>query len=113
MNIALPEGFADLLPYADKWAKPTEYERTAERRMATPEQLNLFYDAALKRLPEILERIDRYPLGHVEGADQHLFHMALSLAEIAPHVELYKSNPQVPYAFNEERLRGFHCGVPD
>ncbi len=95
MTGILPQEFAELQPFAGKWAKPTEYERAAERRTATPEQLNAFYDAVLLRLPEILERIDRYPLGEVAGGDRPLFHMALSLAEIAPKVELYKPDPHV------------------
>ena len=37
--------------------------------------------------PEILERANRYPLGAIEGSDRHLFHIALSLCEVAPHVE--------------------------
>lgn len=113
MTISLPQDFADLQPFADKWAKPTEYERAAERRSATPEQLKAFYDVALRRLPEILERADRHPLGNITGADRHLFHIALSLAEVAPHVEFYKSDPRVPFAFREERLRGFHCATAD
>jgi len=43
----------------------------------------------------------------------HLFRLALSLAEIAPHVEFYGSDPRVPFAFSEERMLGFHAGLPD
>lgn len=113
MTEMLPQEFAELQPFAGKWAKPTEYERAAERRTATPQQLGTFYDAVLPRLPEILERIDRYPLGAVAGADRLLFHMILSLAEIAPHVEFYKSDPHVPFAFKEERMFGLHSGIAD
>ncbi len=113
MTQILPQEFAELQPFVGKWAKPTEYERAAERRAATPEQLNAFYGAILFRLPEILERIDRHPLGAVAGADRLLFHMTLSLAEIAPHVEFYKSDPHVPFAFKEERMLGLHSGIAD
>ncbi|MEI9995313.1 MAG: hypothetical protein WDM91_12015 [Rhizomicrobium sp.] len=113
MTGILPQEFAELQPFAGKWAKPTEYERAAERRSATPEQLKAFYDAILLRLPDILERIDRYPLGEVTGGDRLLLHMALSLAEIAPHVEFYKSDPHVPFAFKEERMFGMHSGIAD
>lgn len=111
--IALPKEFADLQPFADTWACATEDARASARRSATSQELKSFYDAILPRLPEILKRVDQYPMGKIEGADQHLFHMALSLAEVAPHVEFYKSNPAVPYAFTETRMFGTHAATPD
>jgi|ERR1051326_1714875 hypothetical protein len=113
MTNSLPPGFAELETFAAKWAKPTEYERAAARRASSPDELNAFYVAALKRLPEILERIDHYALDKVEGADRQLYHIALALAEVAPHVEFYKSNPNVPFAFREDRMFGVHSGVAD
>ncbi len=111
--ITLPKEFAELQPYATKWSGATEDERAAARRSATPAELKAFYDAVLPRLPEILKRVDAYPLGKIEGADQHLFHMALSLAEVAPHVEFYKCNPAVPFAFAETRMFGTHAAKAD
>jgi hypothetical protein len=113
MTITLPKEFADLQPFAERWAKATEYERASARRNATPVELKAFYDAAFKRLPEILKRVDTVPMGGLQGPDIHLFHLALSLAEVAPHVEFYKSDPRVPHAFSEERLMGVHCGTAD
>ena len=113
MSTALPKQFASLAPFVAKWALATEYERAAERRRSTPEELKAFYDAALPLLPAMLARADKHPLGKVEGGDRQLFHMALSLAEIAPHVEFYRGDPRVPFAFEEERLAGFHCDRPD
>lgn len=111
--ITLPQEFPELQPYADKWAGATEDERAAARRSASPAELKAFYDAVIRRLPEILKRVDAYPLGKVAGADQHLFHMALALAEVAPHVEFYKCNPAVPFAFAETRMFGTHAATPD
>src|SRR6266700_3068228 len=104
MSISLPEEFSPLRPYVEKWALATEYERAAERRRSTTEELKSFYDTALPLLPAILERADKYPLGQVDGVDRPLFHMALSLAEIAPHIEFYRGDPRVPFAFKEERM---------
>jgi hypothetical protein len=109
----LPHELADLTPFVAKWAKPTEYERAAARRSAAPEELDAFYQAVLPRLPVILERVDAYPLGAVKGVDRVLFHLALALAEVAPHVEFYKSNPNVPFAFREDRMFGVHSGIAD
>jgi hypothetical protein len=111
--IVLPKEFSDLQPFADKWAGATEDERAAARRSSTPEELKGFYDAVMRRLPEILKRIDAYPMGKIAGPDLHLFHIALSLAEVAPHVEFYKCNPAVPFAFAETRMFGTHAATPD
>lgn len=113
MSAALPEQFSALAPFIAKWALATEYQRAAERRRSTTEELKSFYDTALPLLPAMLARADKYPLGEVEGVDRQLFHMALSLAEIAPHVEFYRGDARVPFAFEEERLAGFHCDRPD
>lgn len=113
MSIELPGEFAELQPFADKWACATEYERASERRRSTQAELRAFYDTALRHLPAILERCERHPFGQVDGEDRHLYRLALSLAEVAPHVEFYDGDPRVPFAFREERLFGAHCGVAD
>ncbi len=112
-SFALPGEFAELQPFAEKWGLPTEDERAIARRSSRPDELKAFYDAMMLRLQEILDRVDRYPLGKVEGADQRLFYMALALAEVAPHVEFYKLNPNVPFAFKETRMIGTHSSTPD
>jgi len=83
MSIRLPKQFAELQPFAATWALATEYERAAQRRRSQPHDLQAFYAAAIKKLPAILKRVDKYPLGKIEGVDVHLFRLALSLAEIA------------------------------
>lgn len=113
MNIRLPKQFAELQPFAATWALATEYERAAQRRRSQPAELQAFYDVAIKKLPAILKRVDKYPLGQIKGVDVHLFRLALSLAEIAPHIEFYGSDPRVPFAFGEERMLGCHCALPD
>jgi hypothetical protein len=113
MTVELPSGFEDLQPFAAKWALPTEYERAASRRSSTPNELGAFYNASLARLPDIIQRVDAYSLGHIPEADRPLFYIALSLAEVAPHVELYKSDPRVPFAFQEDRMFGAHSGKAD
>jgi hypothetical protein len=113
MSIELPAEFAELQPFVGEWAGATEYARASQRRRSSPAELKAFYDVALKHLPAILERCDRQPLGALTGVDRELFRLALSLAEIAPHVELYGGDPRVPFAFREERLFGSHCGVED
>ena len=105
--------FESLTQFMAKWAKPTEYERSAARRSSTPEELKEFYDEAVKQLPAILKKVDEYPLGGIPDDTKPLFYIALSLAEITPNVEFYKCSPGVPFAFEESRLIGDHCAIAD
>lgn len=113
MTTVLPAEFATLAPFSSKWALATELERGIERRRSSAVELKAFYDAILPLIPSILKRADRYPVGKIAGADRDLFFMAMSLVEIAPHIEFYKGNPLVPFAFQENRMVGAHCSTPD
>jgi len=112
MSVTLPAEFSDLQPLV-KWAIPTEYERMKVRRFATSEELKAFYDVMLARMPAVLETLDSFPLNEIPASHSSLMHMAMSLAEVAPHVELYKLDPNVPYAFQEDRLMGPEMGIAD
>jgi len=113
MSNELPEGFKGLAPFVEKWAHATEFYRARSRRESSPEELKAFYDAIVPSLPEIMRRIDEYPLGEIKGADHTLYLLALSVAEVAPHVEFYKCSPGVPFAFEEVRMHAAHEHVPD
>lgn len=106
-SITLPAGFSDLEPFID-WALPSADERQTKRRTATRAQLKTFYDAMLPRLEAILAAADAYPLGKLPAELHPLYHMALSMAEVAPHIELYGGAPGVPYAFEETRFIAAH-----
>lgn len=106
-NNTLPAAFAELTPFLD-WALPSADERQTKRRTATREQLKAFYDAMLPRLEEILAQADAHPLGKLPEELRTLYYMALSMAEVAPHIELYGGAPGVPYAFEETRFVAVH-----
>ena len=83
-----------------------------EQNCATPQALKAFYDATLPRLEAILAEVDKYPLGGLPEALQPLYNIALSLAEVAPHLELYGGAVGVPYAFEEARFVAVHGAQP-
>jgi hypothetical protein len=105
----LPQGFEELEPLASKWAVATLAERQVVRRRSTTEELQAFYDAMLPKLEAALDLADKYPLGKMPPDVERLFFMALSLAEVAPHIELYGGNPEVPYSFEESRFVAVHA----
>lgn len=104
MKKNIPEEFLELALYVEDWALATHDERYEKRGAATAEELRKFYDAMLPRLEEILEKLDEYPVGKIPADVEDLFFMALSMAEISPHIELYKGDPAVPHSFQEDRM---------
>lgn len=103
----LPTEYIELQPFAD-WALPTADQRQKKRRNSTKEELRRFYDAVLPRLEEILTDADNYALGEIPEAFRPVYNIALSAAEVAPHIELYKGDPAVPFAFEESRFVAIH-----
>ena len=104
----LPDGFADLEPFAATWALATQNERVRQRISSQPEELEAFYASISGRMEEILILADEFPLRNMPEPVVNLFYMALSVAEIAPHVELYRSSPLVPFSFDERRFSAAH-----
>jgi hypothetical protein len=100
---ALPESFEDLEPFAH-WGLRTEVERMAARETSTIEELQVFYDAMMRRLPAIAEYLNQFPLHRMPEPAQRLLNMALSLNEISIAVERYRQ----PRVINgRERARFF------
>lgn len=106
-----PAEFVDLAPFLD-WALPTADERQLRRRSSSREDLRTFYDAAVSQIEAILAAVDAYPLGALPESHRAIFNIALSLAEVAPHIELYGGSPDVPYSFEEERMIAIHGAQP-
>ena len=108
MSASLPKKFADLEYLVPDWALATQNERQVRRARSSKGELQACYDALAPNLDAILEHVDRYPLGELPPDAERLFLLALTLAEISPHVELYGGNPKVPYSFDETRFVAVH-----
>ena len=104
----LPRGFEELETWAGEWAMPTQNTRWDKRLASTREELLDFYNAVLPHLESILEHVDQYPLGELPEQSARLFDLALMHAEIAPNVELYDGDPNVPHSFEEKRFIAVH-----
>lgn len=110
-TIAVPKGF-EAVAHLGKWAADTTDERTALRQTSTKAELIDLYDTVLPHMEKILDACDAFPLGALPETHRGLYNIALSMAEIAPHVEFYKGDPQVPFSFDEERFTANHGGDP-
>ena len=98
----LPEQFQDLIPFLD-WALATEPERSAKRQSSTMEEINAFYRAIFSRMKDILSFLDQFTPENAPDEVQRLFHLTLSLAEIAPAVENY-GQPRVVDGYDVTRF---------
>ena len=99
----LPAGFADLEPYLD-WALATERERTAKRLSSSMDDIRTFYEAMSPRLEAVAAHLDGFPLDALPPEAERLFHLSLSLMEVANAVEMFHA-PGVVNGFEVARFR--------
>ena len=110
--IALPSAFADLGDLAAQWGRPTENLRSHTRWNATADDFAAFYGAMIPRLDAILTHLGRLQLDEMSDEDTNLFCLAAAFAEAAPHHELYKGSPDVPFSFSARRFVPGHGDIP-
>jgi len=108
MNELLPEEFRDLERFVQVWSLPTQNEREATRRASSAQERQEFYDATVPRLASIVDYLNRLSLDAMPEDARRLFYLTLSLAEIAPNVELFKGSTTVPFSFEETRFVAVH-----
>ena len=80
---SLPNEFNDLEPFAG-WALPTERERNHKRINSQMSEIQALYDTMVPRMGAIMEYLNKLPIDGMPEDAQRLFHMTLSLAEVAP-----------------------------
>jgi len=108
MDSSMPDEFRDLDGFAVRWSLPTQNQREEARRASSEQDRRELYDAVVPRLPAIIDYLNRFPLDSMPEDAQRLLHLALSVAEIAPNVELYKGSTTVPFSFEERRFIAVH-----
>ncbi len=98
----LPQAFRDLEPWMP-WSLETERERSEKRQASSMEEIRGLYDAVLPRMDEALTYLDQYPLDAMPTDARRLLLLTLSLAEVAPAVELF-GQPRVPDSYDAARF---------
>ncbi len=104
----LPAGFEGLESWAVDWAMPSQNMRWDKRLQSNREELIAFYKAIQPHLEEILTHADKFEIGKLPEQSARLYALALMVAEIAPNVELYDGDPDVPFSFEEKRFIAVH-----
>ncbi len=103
----LPESFQDLDPFATAWSLATERERNRQRLSSTMEEIQAFYNALLPRMEAVVAYLNQFPLDSMPADAQQLLYLTLSLAEVAPAVELFKQ-PSVADGYDAARFVPAH-----
>jgi hypothetical protein len=91
----LPEAFADLEPYAEKWSLATEGERYATRLASSMDEMQTFYDAGIARLEDALSYLDQYPLDALPEDATRLLWLCYSIVQVSFPIEVWRQ-PRVP-----------------
>ena len=91
----LPDEFADLERFAERWSLRTEPERWAQRHACSIDEMRDFYEAVSARLNAVLAYCDRYPLHELSEEARNLLYLALSFAMISFPVEVW-NQPRIP-----------------
>ncbi len=99
----LPSQFKQLDPFVESWALASETARLQRRFVSTIEDLKAFYEAILPQMDAIIAYLNQFSLEKMPDEARRLFYLCLSLAEVAPAVELFKQ-PRVPDGFDVNRI---------
>lgn len=99
---ALPVDFRDLEPWT-AWSLETEKQRSDKRLQSTMEELKALYDAVLPRAEAALAYLEKFPLDAMPADARRLFLLTLSLAEVAPAIELF-GQPGVVDGYDASRV---------
>ena len=102
----LPPEFAVLEPWT-KWALATETARN-ELRVSLPfEDISAFANAMLPHVEAICAHVDAHQAedGTHDAQSLALFHMLLSLAEVAPAIESYDPEVVVTDGYETKRFK--------
>lgn len=108
-NNALPRQFAELEPNVERWARPTERERFANRTGSSLEELDAMYRALLPRMDDILAYLDAKPADPalLDPADRNLAYLAMAAMENARSVEVWRKVDVHCANFAPERIQFF------
>lgn len=101
---SLPAGFEELEPLVERWARPTESARNAIRLEANAADFADFYARMMPRLDALFTAL-QVCAPHPDGdAEYRALQLLCAFAEAAPHHELYRGSPQVPFSFDARKF---------
>ncbi|MFJ2240409.1 hypothetical protein [Streptomyces sp. NPDC087859] len=91
----LPEGFADLERFLERWRLRDAQERMEAMVAADIEELRDLCAAMLPRIEAVVNHLNAFPLGDMPPREQALFELALTFSEVTHPVDLGWATPEV------------------
>ena len=91
----LPEGFAELEPWVEDWARPTRVERYETRLSKTFDELCDFYDAIAAHAEAAIAHLDELDLQVAAEDDTRLLHLLYSMILVSYAVNIFHQ-PRIP-----------------
>jgi hypothetical protein len=92
---SLPEGFAELEPYVDDWARATRAERYAMRLSTSFDELCEVYDAVAPHAERAIAHLDERDLAALSAEDTRLLQLLYSMILISYAVNIFHQ-PRIP-----------------
>ncbi|MFJ9707217.1 hypothetical protein [Streptomyces sp. NPDC101234] len=92
---SLPEGFAELEPYVEDWARATRQERYEMRLSKTMKELDAFYDAIAPRAEEAITHLNGLALDNLPDTELRLLRLLYSLVLVSYAVNVFEQ-PRIP-----------------
>jgi hypothetical protein len=92
---SLPEQFAELEPFVNRWSLASESERYAQRLGSTMDEMQTFYDAIVPRADEAMTYLEQFPLDGLPNDALDLLHLVYSMIQVSFPVEVWRQ-PRVP-----------------
>ncbi|MFK7894546.1 MAG: hypothetical protein AB8G23_01855 [Myxococcota bacterium] len=94
MANTFPADFADLEPFAD-WAIQGETPRYEKRIASTMEELQTFYDAATKRIEDVMAYLEKHEVDDLPEEGVRLLWLYCALITVSFPIEAWRQ-PRVP-----------------
>ena len=103
MSAPLPDAFASLAPFTDKWVLASEKARREARMTSSMEEIKAFYNAMKPVLDDAIQHLNQFELEALPEAEQNLLWLCQSLVEVSVAVELF-FNPWPRNAYPWEKF---------
>lgn len=84
--------FSELQEFIDEWGHADAHQRLGKRSSSDFSDIKRFYDAAVPRLGEIIEFLNRFPVDDIPEEYKPLAYMALAACEVDDPVNVWNSS---------------------